>query len=207
VKNSRYRSLRGASRPAMFFPSATASHPGSRVNFVLRATIGTGQLARAFRQTSSTVDPGVPVIAIETQTELIDALLRSERLLSIFSGAFGLLALILSSIGLLGLLAYMVERRRSEIGIRMALGASRQRVAGMVVRDAFVLLLIGLAAGFPAAVAIGQMLKHTLFNLRPIDPLTGLLALATMTAVAALSSWLPAERAASTDPMVALRNE
>jgi predicted permease len=207
VKNSRYYSLREASRPAMFLPSATASHPGWRVNFVLRAAIGTGQLSRAFRQVSTTIDPSVPVIAIETQTELIDALLRSERLLSIFSGAFGLLALVLSSIGLLGLLAYMVARRRNEIGVRMALGASRQRVAGMVVRDAFLLLVIGLAAGVPGAVFLGRMLKHTLFNLRPADPTIGLLALATMVVVAALSSWIPAMRAAHIDPMRTLRDE
>ena len=207
VKSGRYYSLREASHPALFFPSATASHPGWRVNFALRAMISTGQLSRAFRQASSTVDPGVPIIAIETQTELIDALLRSERLLSIFSGAFGLLALILSSIGLLGLLAYIVERRRNEIGIRMALGASRQQVAGIVVKDAFVLLLLGLAAGLPAAVFIGRMLRHTLYNLRPIDPITGVLVLATMIVVAALASWIPAERAAGIDPMVALRDE
>ncbi len=207
VKSGRYYSLRKASHPAVFFPSATASHPGWRINFVMRANISTGQLARTFRQASSTIGPGVPVIAIETQTELIDALLRSERLLSIFSGTFGLLALILSSIGLLGLLAYMVERRRSEIGIRMALGASRKRVAGLVVGDAFVLLLIGLAAGFPAVLFIARMLKHTLFNLRPLDPITGLLALATMIVVAALSSWIPAAHAAGIDPMVALRDE
>ena len=117
--------------------------------------------ALAFRQVSATIDPGVPVIAIETQTGLSDSLLRSERLLSIFSGAFSLLALVLSSIGLLGLLAYMVARRRNEIGVRMALGASRQRVAGMVVRDAFMLLVIGLAAGVPGAFFLGRVLKHS----------------------------------------------
>ncbi len=207
VKSGRYYSLREASHPAVFFPSSTASHPGWRVNFAVRAMISTAQLSRNFRQASSTFDPGIPLIAIETQTELIDALLRSERLLSIFSGAFGLLALVLSSIGLLGLLSYMVERRRNEIGIRMALGASRQQVAGIVVKDASVLLLFGLASGFPAAVFIGRMLRHTLYNLRPIDPITGVLVLTIMMVVAALASWIPAGRAAGIDPMVALRKE
>ena len=207
VKNSRYYLLREASRPTIFRPSATASHPGWRVNFIMRAAINTGQLSHAFRQVSTTIDPAVPVIAIETQTELIDGRLRSERLLSIFSDVFGLLALILSAIGLLGLLAYMVARRRNEIGVRMALGASRQQVAGMVVRDAFVLLTIGLAAGVPGAIVIGRALNHTLFNLSPLDPITGLLALATMMAVAALSSWIPAWRAARIDPMMTLRDE
>lgn len=207
VKRSRFNSLRDASRPVMFLPSATASHPGWRVNFVVRAAIDTGELSRAFRHVSATIDPAVPVIAIETQTGLIDALLRTERLLSIFSGAFGLLALVLSAIGLLGLLAYMVARRSNEIGVRMALGASRQQVAGTVVRDAFVLLTVGLAAGVPLAISIGRALSHTLFNLHPLDPITGLLALATMMIVAALSSWIPAWRAARIDPMLALREE
>lgn len=89
----------------------------------------------------------------------------------------------------------------------MALGASHQQIAGMVVRDAFVLLAIGLTAGVPGAVLIGRMLNHTLFNLRPLDPITILLALATMVTVAALSSWIPALRAARIDPMTALRDE
>lgn len=207
VRNSRYYSLREAGRPAIFLPSATASHPGWRVNFVLRTAMSTGQIERSFRQVVTTIDPTVPVIAIETQTGLIDALLRSERLLSIFSGAFGLLATLLSAIGLLGLLTYMVARRRNEIGIRMALGASRQRVAGAVVKDAFVLLIIGLAVGLPVAIVIGRLLKHTLFELGPADPIIGVLVLATMMVVAALSSWIPAIRASRIDPMRTLQEE
>ncbi len=207
VKQSRANSVREAKYPAMFRPSATASHPGGRVTFVLRTGLEAGQVARAFRRVSATIDPAIPVIAIETQTQLVNALLRSERLLSVFSGAFGLVALILSSTGLFGLLAYMVARRRNEIGVRIALGASRHHVAAMVTRDAFVLLTLGLAAGLPGAVVIGQMLKHTLFNLHPLDPITGLLGLATMAAIAGLSSWIPARRAARIDPMAALRQD
>ncbi len=207
VKNSRHHSLRESSRPTMFRPYAAASRPGWRVSFVLRTTLNTGQFSRTFRQVASAIDPGVPVIAIETQTELIDALLRSERLLSIFSSAFGFLALALSGIGLLGLLAYMVARRKNEIGVRMALGASRHQVAGMVVRDAFVLLSVGLATGLPIAVLLGQMLKHTLFNLHSFGLVTGLFALAIMILITGLSSWIPASRAARIEPITALREE
>jgi ABC-type antimicrobial peptide transport system permease subunit len=173
----------------------------------LRTAISTGQLARAFRQVAANIDPAVPVIAIETQTQLIDSRLRSERLLSIFASAFGVLALVLSAIGLLGLLAYMVARRTNEIGVRMALGAGRHRVAALVLRDGFVLLLIGLAAGLPGALWMGHILKHTLFRLGPTDPVIGLLVIATMIFVAALASWVPASRAARIDPMSALREE
>ncbi len=207
VKNSRYNSLREVTGPAMYQPSASSSRPGSQVNFLLRTHLQFGQVSKAVRQISLAIDPAVPVISINTQTELIDTLLRTERLLSIFSSAFGSLALLLSGIGLLGLLGYMVARRRNEIGVRMALGASSQRVAGMVVRDAVLLLLAGLAGGLPGAFFIGRMLQHTLFNLRPIDPATCTVAVATMVTVALLSSWIPAWRAARIDPMVALRDE
>ena len=207
VKNSRHYSLRDPAAPAIFWPYHGGSRPGFPVSFVLRTAISTGQLARAFRQVAANIDPAVPVIAIETQTQLIDSRLRSERLLSIFASAFGVLALVLSAIGLLGLLAYMVARRTNEIGVRMALGAGRQRVATMVLRDAFVLILIGLAAGLPGALWMGHILKHTLFRLGPTNPGIGLLAIATMIVVAALASWVPASRAARIDPMSALREE
>ncbi len=207
VKNTRYNSLREVTRPAMYRPSISSSRPGSRINFLLRTRLNFGQVSKAFRQTSSAIDPTVPVIAIESQEGLIDALLQTERLLSIFSSAFGLLALLLSGIGLLGLLGYMVARRTNEIGVRMALGASAQRVAGMVVRDAAVLLAAGLAVGVPGAFFIGQMLQHTLFKLRPLDPATGVMAILIMVTVALLSSWIPATRASRIDPMIALRDE
>src|SRR5581483_10582306 len=161
----------------------------------------TGQLTHAFRQVARKTDPAVPVIAIETQTQLIDSRMRSERLLSIFASAFGTLALVLSAIGLLGLLAYMVARRTNEIGVRMALGAGRGSIVALVLRDALGLLLSGLAVGLPGALWMGRILKHTLFQLSPADPVIGALVIATMILAAGLSSWLPASRAARVDPM------
>jgi len=207
VQNSRHYSLREPDGPAIFWPYDAAGRPGWRVSFVLRTAISTGQLAHAFRQVARNIDPAVPVIAIETQTQLIDSRMRSERLLKIFATAFGILALLLSGIGLLGLLAYMVARRTNEIGVRMALGAGRGSIAAMVLRDAFVLLLAGLAAGLPGALWMGRLLRHTLFQLSPIDPVIGLFIIAIMMCVAALASWTPASRAARVDPMLALREE
>lgn len=207
VKNSRHYSLREPDGPAIFWPYNAASRPGWRVSFVFRTAVSTGQLARAFRQVARNIDPAVPVIAIESQTQLIDSRMRSERLLSIFATAFGILALVLSAIGLLGLLAYMVARRTNEIGVRMALGAGRGSIAILVLRDALALLLAGLAVGLPGTLWMGRILKHTLFQLSPADPVTALLVIAIMTFVAALSSWIPASRAARVDPMLALREE
>jgi len=207
VKNSRYNSLREAAHPTMYFPSSTQLWPGFSLNFVIRSGVATRQLAAAIRRAAAAVDPSVPVIEIKTQTALIDHLLLTERLLSILSSAFGILALILAAIGLVGLLAYAVARRTNEIGIRMALGASQGNVVYLVLKDSLWLVGCGIAAGLPGAFLVGRLLKHTLFHLQPLDPSTTAFSLVILTAVAALATWLPARRAARIDPMTALREE
>ena len=207
VKSSRYDTLRQAMRPAMYRPSATANDPGSDINFVLRAAIDTRRLATGIHRTMSDVDPSVPLVEIKTQTALIDHLLLVERLLSILSTAFGVLAVGLSAVGLIGLLGYTVARRTNEIGVRMALGASESAVVGLVLRDSLRLLTIGIVIGIPGAFLVGRLLKSTLFNLHPGDPITGGISIAILGTVAAAATWLPASRAARIDPMKALREE
>jgi ABC-type antimicrobial peptide transport system permease subunit len=177
------------------------------VHFVIRAAIDAGQLAQAVRRAAAAADPSVPVEEFRTQTALIDNLLRTERLLSVLSSAFGAVALTLAAVGLAGLLAYTVARRRNEIGIRMALGAAPGDVVRMVLSDSLWLVAIGVLAGLPGAYAIGRALESTLFGLEPADPLTAAAALAVLAMVAALAAWLPARRAARVDPMAALRDE
>jgi predicted permease len=207
VKNSRYNTLRETIWPTMYRPSSTATDPGSTVNFVMRASLDTRQLAGAVREAAAAIDPSVPVIEIKTQTALIDHLLLIDRLLSILSTAFGLLALILSAIGLVGLLAYAVARRTNEIGIRMALGASRRDIVHLVLKDSLWLVGAGILAGLPGAFLVGRLLKHTLFNLQPTDPIIAGLSLAILATVAVIATWLPASRAARIDPMMAIREE
>jgi ABC-type antimicrobial peptide transport system permease subunit len=147
------------------------------------------------------------VIEIKTQTALIDHLLLVDRLLSILSSAFGVLALILSAVGLVGLLAYAVARRTSEIRIRMALGASQRDIMHLVLKDSFWLLSAGILAGLPGAFVVGRLLKHTLFNLHRSDPLTAGMVLIVLAMVAATATWLPASRVARMDPIMAIREE
>ena len=147
VKSSRHNTLRQAMRPAMYRPSPTASDAGSDINFVLRAAIDTRRLATSIRRTLSEVDANVPVVEIKTQTALIDHLLLVERLLSILSSAFGVLAMGLSAVGLIGLLGYTVARRTNEIGVRMALGASQTDVVRLVLKDSLKLLTAGFVIG------------------------------------------------------------
>ena len=207
VKSSRYNTLREAIEPTMYRPSNTATRPGFNVSFAIRASIDARRLGGAIRDVAAATDSSVPVVEIKTQTALIDHLLLIDRLLSILSSAFGVLALILSGIGLIGLLAYAVARRTSEIGIRMALGASQRDVVHLVLKDSLWLVGAGILAGLPGAFFVGRLLKHTLFNLQPTDPVTAALSLVLLATVAVIATWLPASRAARIDPMMAIREE
>jgi len=123
------------------------------------------------------------------------------------SGFFGVLALLLASIGLYGLMAYTVTRRTSEIGIRMALGAQRRNVLWLVLRETLVLVLFGVAIGLPLAFASTRLIASHLFGVTPNDPTTIAMATVLLVIVALLACYLPARRAARVDPMVALRCE
>jgi ABC-type antimicrobial peptide transport system permease subunit len=130
-----------------------------------------------------------------------------ERLLATLSSFFGLLAAVLATVGLYGVIAYMVARRTNEIGIRMALGASPRQILAMVVGEAGSLLIVGVMIGTVLAVAAGKSAATLLYGLKPYDPLTLVLAAAGLGAVAIAASLLPARRAAKLEPMVALRDE
>jgi putative ABC transport system permease protein len=120
---------------------------------------------------------------------------------------FGVLGLLLAAVGLYGVMAYSVEQRTSEIGVRMAMGADRGNVMKMIVRAAFSQIGIGLALGIPAAIGAGKLMKDQLFGVKPWDPVMLALAVLTLALAALLASAVPARRAASVERMVALRNE
>jgi ABC-type antimicrobial peptide transport system permease subunit len=150
-----------------------------------------------------------PAIGIEFRLlseQLRESLLR-ERLMATLSGAFGLLAGLLATLGLYGVISYMVARRRNEIGVRIALGADRGRVIRLVLREAGLLLAVGLVAGAVLSFWAGRTAATLLFGLQAHDPATMIAAMALLAAVALASSYLPARRAARLDPMVALRDE
>ena len=215
VKDSLYGGAREQSRPVLYRPllqkKGGADPSGwvgvGAVSFELRYRSGAG-LAEGVRQAVASVDRNnVPVFRVKTlRTQSEDALLR-ERLLATVSSFFGALALALACLGLYGLLAYAVSRRTAEIGIRMALGARRSAIVWLVMREAMWLVAAGAAAGVPLAIWLAQCAKSVLFGVKGGDPLTLAGAAATLVAVAALASCLPARRAARTDPMTALRYE
>jgi ABC-type antimicrobial peptide transport system permease subunit len=152
-------------------------------------------------------DPRLAVNGAATVRELIDRDVTQERLVTKLTGAFAGLALLLAAIGLYGVISYAVARRTGEIGIRMALGAQRDEVLWMALREVLLLTLIGVGLGLPAVFAGTRVISSLLFGLTPADPTTIAISMFLMFSVAALAGYVPARRAARTDPMEALRYE
>jgi ABC-type antimicrobial peptide transport system permease subunit len=130
-----------------------------------------------------------------------------ERLIARLASFFGTLALALAAIGLYGTMTYTVGRRTNEIGIRVALGAKRSQILGMVVREAFALVFLGIVVGLPVALAAGRLVANQLYGVKASDPLTFSAAVGVLLAVASFAAYLPAWRASRVDPMMALRCE
>jgi ABC-type antimicrobial peptide transport system permease subunit len=139
--------------------------------------------------------------------EQVDVNFDQQRLLARLSGLFGVLALLLASIGLYGVMAYSVTQRTNEIGIRMAIGANRMHIAALILRSAFAQILLGLALGIPIAIVVGHLLRSRLYELDAIDLLSLLLPTGVLLLCALVASALPARRAASIEPLEALRTE
>jgi ABC-type antimicrobial peptide transport system permease subunit len=147
------------------------------------------------------------VARVTTLPDQIDASIVPERIVTGLAGAFGILGALLAGLGLYGLVAFSVGRRVKEIGVRMALGATQQTVAAMVMRDAFRVVCIGLLIGAPLAVACGRLAGVLISGLSPDSPLPIMVGVAVLIAIALLAAFAPARRAARIHPMEALRHE
>jgi ABC-type antimicrobial peptide transport system permease subunit len=144
---------------------------------------------------------------MKTLNDQMDDSLLQERLVASLAGLFGILAVMLASVGLYGVMAYTVSRKTNEIGIRMALGSGRIQIAAMILREALLMVLAGIALGIPAAMATSHLIRSQLYGLGPHDPMTILFSVGMMTGVAVLACYTPATRAMRIDPMAALRYE
>jgi predicted permease len=153
------------------------------------------------------VDPNFVLYGVDPYTKVLSGDFQQESMIATLTTLFGVLGLLLAAVGLYGVMAYMVEQRTGEIGIRMALGADRWRVMKMVLRRAFSQVGIGLALGVPAAIGAGWLMKNQLFGVKPWDPVMLVFATLLLALAAVLASVIPARRAAGVEPMVALRNE
>jgi len=173
---------------------------------LIRSSYPLPAVISALRGKLSEVSPEIVADYDILQKQIENSLMR-ERTMALLSGFFGALAALLAVIGLYGVISYVVAMRRNEIGIRMALGASRQNIAGIIIRHTLQLLALGIVAGVLLSLVATRGAGSLLFGLQPNDPLTLIAAAASLVTVALLASYLPAYRASRVDPMEALRYE
>jgi predicted permease len=207
VKNTKYNRLRDEFKPIVYLAAMQDEDAKTQQdNVLLRSSGPVESLFPAVSDAVGEVSPAISIRFRVLKTQIHESLM-GESLMATLSGFFGLLAVLLATVGLYGVMSYMVAQRRNEIGIRMALGAGRGSVVAMVLREAGWLLGIGLTAGIALALGAARAASGMLFGLEPNDPATLLMAAAGLAAVAIVASYLPARRAANLDPTVALREE
>jgi predicted permease len=219
VKDAKYRDPGGSPRPMMYAPLAQhvvydqpvlagvdhRSHYISGAVLQLRGSaLGIEPL---IRKAFSEVDPNLTLINVQPMQQQVDSDFDQQRAVAQMTGLFGMLALVLAAVGLYGVTAYTVERRTSEIGVRMALGANRSNVVRLVLRGAFRQVLIGLAIGIPISIACGHLIAAQLYQVKSWDPLVLGGSIAALGFCALVASVIPAQRAASINPVEALRTE
>jgi predicted permease len=176
-------------------------------NIVIWAPGNPPQMEERVRKTLAAVDPNLVLYGVDPYTKVVSADFQQEEMIATLTTLFGVLGLVLAAVGLYGVMAYAVQQRTGEIGIRMALGADRMRVLKMVLRSAFAQIGIGMAIGIPAAIGAGKLMRDQLYGVTPWNPVMLALAVLTLALAALLASLVPARRAAGVEPMVALRNE
>jgi putative ABC transport system permease protein len=206
IPDTKYNDIRGDTPAQTFAPALQFPAQGPWISVLVHSDLPSDALIATLKRKLSRNHPDVVAEFGDFQKGIHDRLLQ-ERLMAMLSGFFGALAAILAMVGLYGVISYMVARHRNEIGIRLALGAGRGQVIGMVMREAARLLAIGIALGMALSLAAGRSAGSLLFGLKPYDPLTLAGAAALLALIAAAASLLPARRAARLDPMAALRDE
>jgi predicted permease len=206
VRNMKYTSLRDDFSPTVFLAASQHKEAFNGQTFVLRSALPLAAVTSEVKRIVADAHPSISLEFSVLRTAIQESLLR-ERLMALLSGFFGAIAVILATIGLYGVIAYMVTRRQNEIGIRMALGAGAGNVLMLILREAGWLLGIGLTAGVLLTVAFARVAETLVYGIKPSDPLTIAAAAAGLAAVALAASYIPARRASRLDPMVTLRAE
>jgi predicted permease len=176
-------------------------------NIVIWAPGNPPGMEERVRKALASVDPNLVLYGVDPYSKVVSADFQQENMIATLTMLFGVLGLVLAAVGLYGVMAYTVEQRTSEIGVRMALGADRGSVVRMVLRGAFSQVGVGLALGIPAAIGAGRLMTNQLFGVKPWDPVRLAIATLLLCVAALLASVIPASRAAGVEPMMALRNE
>jgi predicted permease len=209
VRDAKYQNLRQDVMKTMYIPwmQREGEQPSS-YNFLARVTAGEPmRLAPTLERLVRDADPGLRLRTPQTYSAVVDRSIVTERIMATLGGFFGLLALIVACLGIFGVMAFQVSRRTNEIGLRMALGASRSGIVAMVLREVAGMLVVGSLIGAGAARALSGMAGKMLFGLTPTQPAVFTLSAGVLALAALAAGWLPARRASRVDPMVALRHE
>jgi predicted permease len=203
VANALYEGPREGIRRQVYVPNWGKGG----VTYYVRTTDSSAAAFTAVRNQVRKLDSSMPVYAMKTLEGQLDERLLTDRLIASLAAGFGLLATVLASIGLYGVMAFVVARRRKELGIRLALGAEPGGVIWLVMKEVLLLLAIGLAIGIPAAMALGRFVASQLYGIEARDPWTATATLVLLTLVSAAAGLIPAHRASRIDPILALRYE
>lgn len=206
VKTAKYIDLREKPAVTTYLPVAQQPRQDGDVQIVIRSSAPFASLTSRIKSVAADANPQIAITFQNFHTMISDSLLQ-ERLMATLSGFFGFLAALLATVGLYGVISYMVIRRTNEIGIRMALGADRAGILKMILREAGVLLAIGVALGAVLSIAGAHTASALLYGLKSYDPVTLIASVVLLGAVALIASSLPAQRASKLNPMVALREE
>jgi len=204
--DNKYQNMHEEFLPFMYFPATQQEKPFPGGQIIIHSSLPLASLMASIKQAIGSVNPGIDFEFKVLKTQVHNSLVNDE-LMATLSGFFGFLAALLAAIGLYGVIAYMVVQRTKEIGIRMAIGANRVDVVRMILREAGILTAIGLLVGTTLALASAQVVKSLLYGLKPRDPVTMIISLVMLTAVAALAGFVPAYRASRLDPLKALHYE
>ena len=203
VEDSLYEGPREGVRRQVFWPGWGR---GS-VTFYVRTTDASAGVFNLIRSEVRRLDGSMPVYDVKTVQGQLDETLLTDRLIALLSAGFGLLATVLASVGLYGVMAFIVARRTKELGLRLALGAEPSSVLWIVMREVLLLLVIGLAVGVPMAIGLGRYVSSQLYGIQPNDPWIAIGTMALLTVVSAAAGLIPATRASRIDPILALRYE
>ena len=206
IKDTKYFDLRDSVPPIAYAPAPQIPDASPYSNIYIRSSASLSSLGVAVRKRVSAWQPEVGMEFHVFEQRIADGLVR-ERLMAWLSGFFGVLAALLAAIGLYGVLAYIAARRRKEMGIRMAVGASHVQIMKLILGDAALLVAIGVSIGLVCSLAVARVTESLLFGISARDPFTFAAAAIVLTAAAAVGSLLPAWRASRLDPMIALRDQ
>jgi hypothetical protein len=195
----------GQESPAVYYPAAARVWP--RMDIVVKTTGEPTAIVGAVRQAVKQIDPDVPISNVRTESEYVSANAAQPRLNAVLLTVFSVIAIVIAAVGVYGILAYSVNQRMREIGLRMALGSSRAGVLRLVVREGMTVGLSGIAIGIAGALALGRTIASLVYNVRVYDPLTFVAVTLLLAVIALAACTVPAIKASRVDPQVALRGE